>query len=118
MTALVFALGLAVLFAVGASSSAGGDGAAASGVEIIVRGRATWVIGPASTLGVVVGGGAAEALARRSAVAAACGPMFDRSGPEYLLLDVAAMGADYLISSSTWRAASTCGRGGLRAARR
>lgn len=46
-----------------------------------------WVAGDASTLGVVLGGTADDALSRRRAAAVGCGPMFDSRGPEYRLRD-------------------------------
>lgn len=87
MTGAVLLLGAVLLVAaLGASSSAGGDGPR-SPVEVLERGRAVWVIGPASTLGAVLGGSPSEALAARGAVAIACGPMFSGGLPENLLRD-------------------------------
>lgn len=60
---------------------------AGEGDEGEVREGLRWVAGPAETLGCVLGGTAAAALATRGARAVACGPMFDSRGPEYRLRD-------------------------------
>lgn len=81
-------LAVVVLFAV--SSLGPSSGAPPSGLELVVRGRATWAFAPAESLGVVLGGEAQQAIAARGAWAVACGPMFDRQGPQYLVRDDAA----------------------------
>lgn len=54
-------------------------------VEVVSTAAGWWVIGRASTLGVVLGGDAPQL----AGVAVASGPMFDSRGPERLVLDVA-----------------------------
>lgn len=76
-----------VLLVVASPSSPSGP---PPGVELLVRGRATWALGSASSLGVVLGGDASQALALRSAWAVASGPMFASGRPEYLVRDDAA----------------------------
>lgn len=60
----------------------------AGGLRVEVRGAWTWVTAPASGLGCVVGGSGVDALTHAGPEGwVACGPMFDRAGPRYLLVD-------------------------------
>src|SRR5690349_13748699 len=71
-----------------------------------VHGRWSWVTAAAPSLGVVLGGTAEEAMAATGARWVACGPMFDREGPEYLLKD-SVTGVD-LPSRQPRRGATIC----------
>lgn len=64
-----------------------GDGGAV-GLVPVERDGWTWVTGPASGLGVVMGGSVEEALRAAGAEGwVACGPMFDREGVRFALHD-------------------------------
>lgn len=83
---LALGAGLTLL---GAVLSSSGEGAAEGGaaLERYDRHGLAWVVGDPLALGVVLGGTAAGALQARGAVWVACGPMFNREGPRFLLVD-------------------------------